>query len=144
MIRPATPDDAEEIGALEVELFGTGAWATASVSATLASPRAWGRVDLDDAGRLAAYVVTSTAGEVTDLLRIGVRPDHQQAGLGGLLLTAALDAAREHGAHRVLLEVGALNDAALALYHGHGFAVIDRRRRYYPDGSDALVLSREL
>ena len=34
------------------------------------------------------------------------------------------------------------NDAALAFYAGEGFVEIDRRRGYYRDGSDAVVMER--
>ena len=47
-------------------------------------------------------------------------------------------------AERMMLEVSEANTAATALYLGHGFAVIDRRRRYYPDGTDALIMERPL
>ena len=39
-----------------------------------------------------------------------------------------------------LLEVAATNDAALRLYAAEGFTEIDRRRRYYRDGADAVVM----
>jgi ribosomal-protein-alanine N-acetyltransferase len=41
-----------------------------------------------------------------------------------------------------LLEVRADNCGALALYSGHGFREVGRRRRYYPDGSDAVLMER--
>ena len=44
----------------------------------------------------------------------------------------------------MLLEVSAANGSAIAFYTAEGFAEIDRRRRYYRDGSDALVLRRQL
>lgn len=144
MIRPGTPEDRADLGALEVELFGTGAWSPDDLLGVTGADR-WIRVTTDQAGRLAGYVVTTVAGEVVDLLRIGVRTDHQGRGLGGILLAAALDAAAElPGADRMMLEVSEANAAATALYLGHGFAVIDRRRHYYPDGTDALVMERPL
>jgi ribosomal-protein-alanine N-acetyltransferase len=42
----------------------------------------------------------------------------------------------------VQLELAATNAPALALYQGLGFVVVGRRSRYYPDGEDALLLSR--
>ena len=36
----------------------------------------------------------------------------------------------------------AFNAAASAFYAAEGFAPIDRRRRYYRDGSDAVVMER--
>ncbi|WP_254453743.1 hypothetical protein [Siccirubricoccus sp. G192] len=53
-------------------------------------------------------------------------------------------AARARGAAAMFLEVAAGNPAALALYRGLGFDRVGQRRRYYPDGSDALVLRRDL
>ncbi len=48
------------------------------------------------------------------------------------------------GRDRVLLEVRADNGPALAFYARAGFAEIDRRRRYYRDGTDAIVLELDL
>ena len=58
---------------------------------------------------------------------------------GGGTLAAVRSAGRAPGG-RILLEVSATNDAALAFYASAGFVEIDRRRRYYRDGTDALVL----
>jgi ribosomal-protein-alanine N-acetyltransferase len=44
----------------------------------------------------------------------------------------------------MLLEVSAANQAALALYEAAGFEEIDRRRRYYRDGTDAVVMRLRL
>jgi ribosomal-protein-alanine N-acetyltransferase len=44
----------------------------------------------------------------------------------------------------MFLEVAERNGAARALYAAAGFAAAGRRRRYYPDGADALVLRRSL
>lgn len=138
MIRAATSDDVAGLAALEQELFGTTAWSVGQVAEEVAGGRV--RVAEDDRG-ITAYVVTMLLGEVTDLLRIGVRPDHQRRRLAGILLTAAIEDA---GGERMMLEVSAANLAARALYRGHGFDVIDRRRGYYRDGEDALVMSRGL
>jgi len=144
VIRPGEPADAPALGALEVELFGVAAWPPEDLLGGDGVDR-WVRVTTDHEGALAGYVVTTTQGEVVDLLRIGVRPDHQRRGLGGILLVATLDDARARpGTARVMLEVSEANDAATALYLGHGFEVVDRRRRYYPDGTDALIMSRAL
>lgn len=140
MIRRGTEADVPGLVALEAELFGVAAWTERLVREEVE------RVSLlladGEGGTPSGYLVTRTAGDVADLLRIGVRPDHQRRGLGGILLRAALEEAA--GAERMMLEVSDRNDAAVALYRGHGFEVVDRRRRYYPDGSDALVMSRDL
>ena len=51
---------------------------------------------------------------------------------------------RAAGAARCHLEVRLDNAGALALYHALGFEICGRRQGYYRDGSDALVLRRDL
>ena len=141
MIRVATAADVPAVTALEAAVFGADAWSAASVAEELTGPRrrAW------VAGQpVHAYAVSSLAGDVTDLQRIAVAADRRGTGVATSLMTTLLDAARDDGATRVLLEVAADNAAALALYARHGFAEIDRRPAYYRDGRDALVLSLTL
>jgi ribosomal-protein-alanine N-acetyltransferase len=42
-----------------------------------------------------------------------------------------------------MLEVAAGNESALELYGGFGFAEISRRRGYYADGEDAVIMRWE-
>ena len=44
--------------------------------------------------------------------------------------------------NHVRLSVFTVVVAAAALYAGLGFVVVGRRERYYPDGEDALLLTR--
>ncbi len=90
------------------------------------------------------YVVTMTLGDVADLQRIAVRPEHRRSGLARDLLATAAEEAIGAGAERMLLEVGAGNAGALAFYASEGFVEISRRRHYYRDGSDAVVMVRAL
>jgi ribosomal-protein-alanine N-acetyltransferase len=48
------------------------------------------------------------------------------------------------GAAAMFLEVSDRNAAARALYAAAGFAKAGRRKRYYADGADALVLRADL
>ncbi|SMF74498.1 Protein N-acetyltransferase, RimJ/RimL family [Xaviernesmea oryzae] len=54
-------------------------------------------------------------------LGMGIIPGYRDKGLGRRLITAALDAARELGLHRVELHVHADNPRAIALYEKVGF-----------------------
>jgi len=76
--------------------------------------------------------------EILDLL---VVEEARRRGIGRSLLAALLAQAGEEGITRVLLEVRASNQAALALYFADGFVVEGRRARYYPDGEDAFLMT---
>jgi len=137
----APPDGTlvDAVAALEAAVFGPDAWSPAQVAEELGGPgrRTW--VTERD-GAVVGYAVTWRSGDVVDLQRIAVHPDQRHQGLARGLLEAAVAAGRADGADRMLLEVGAANGAALSLYAAAGFVEIDRRRRYYRDGADAVVL----
>lgn len=142
-VRPASPGDVDVLVALEAELFGADAWSRDLVLSELEGPgrSAW---VAESAGLVVGYAVILRLDEVADLQRIGVHPAYRRSGVATALLDAALDRARRDDADRMLLEVSAGNRGALAFYGSHGFEEIDRRRRYYRDGSDAVVMRREL
>jgi ribosomal-protein-alanine N-acetyltransferase len=138
VIRPATLADLPALVALEEELFGPDAWNEALVRQEIEGP---GRrfVVADD---LSGYGVTMTAGDIVDLLRIGVRPASRRTGVASRLLDALL--VDTDDASRMLLEVSVSNAPALGFYVARQFSVIDVRPHYYRDGSEALVMCRWL
>jgi [ribosomal protein S18]-alanine N-acetyltransferase len=136
-IRPATDADVDAVAALEVEIFGTDAWSPASVRAEVAAASRQCFVAVDD-GEIRGYVVVRDAGDVADLQRIAVTPPMRRRGLGARLLRHCDVSAHE----RTLLEVRADNVAAIGFYRREGFTEIARRRAYYADGSDAVVMQR--
>ena len=100
-----------------------------------------------EAGALIGHAVWMMAVDEAHLLNITIVPERQRRGLGGELLRHVFDAARGHGATRMLLEVRPSNAPAQALYRSFGFAPIGRRKGYYPGhGSreDAIVMAGDL
>jgi ribosomal-protein-alanine acetyltransferase len=154
VVRAAVPEDVDAVVALERSVFAGEAWSRDQVVEELTGPGRRGFVvpgtgepssgTPEEGARLLGYAVTWRVGEVVDLQRIAVTPARQRQGCARALLDAAVAAALADGAERMLLEVAASNTAALRLYEAAGFAGISRRRRYYRDGGDALVLERPL
>ena len=142
-IRPAGPDDVPAVVALEAQLFGADAWSAAATADELGGPGRRSLVAVTEGGsdeRVVGYAVTRVAGDVADLHRMAVASEDRRSGVARALLEELRRVARDDGATRMLLEVGAGNHGALAFYAAEGFTEIDRRPRYYRDGSDALVL----
>lgn len=137
MIRAATSDDLTRLVDLESLCFGTAAWGPQLLGAAV---RAGEVLMIEGDG----FAIVRVVAEVADLDRIAVHPDRRGRGVARELLVAVLEHARSAGALRIMLEVAADNTAAIALYDGAGFAEIHRRRRYYRDGVDALVMQLPL
>jgi [ribosomal protein S18]-alanine N-acetyltransferase len=138
-LRSATRADVGAVCALELRLFGADAWSATAVREELTGPRRFAVVACDP--DVVGYAVIMASGDVVDLQRIAVHPDHRRSGVAHQLLARVVEEAR---ADRVLLEVSAANEGALAFYAAEGVTAIHTRRRYYRDGADALVLQRLL
>jgi ribosomal protein S18 acetylase RimI-like enzyme len=139
VIRPAVAADRDPVAALERDCLGPDAWSASVVEAEIAHPDRVVLVDERD-GAVVAWADLGVTADVADLHRVAVAPRHRRTGLATALLDAGREAVAARGAERLLLEVAADNDAALALYAARGFAPIARRRGYYAGGRDAVVM----
>ncbi|MDR1712414.1 MAG: GNAT family N-acetyltransferase [Propionibacteriaceae bacterium] len=97
-------------------------------------------VDRDEQGVIRGVVTGHVVADVADVDRVIVAPDSWRQGIGSALMAAIMEWAGKAGAERLLLEVDAHNEAAIALYHSFGFQTLSFRADYYGPGSDACVL----
>jgi ribosomal-protein-alanine N-acetyltransferase len=125
------------MAAIHAAAFPDDPWDEESFVILLGQPGVAGF--LDDRGGI---LLLRVAADEAEILTIGVTTPRQ--GIGQTLLRAGVDAARAAGAVAAFLEVAADNAAARALYHKAGFIQAGKRRRYYPNGDDALVLRLDL
>jgi ribosomal-protein-alanine N-acetyltransferase len=136
MIQRATAAHAPALAILHAAAFPPrDAWGEDAMSLQLALPGTFGLID-DRGGVLLGRVI---AGEA-EVLTLAVAPAARRQGIATALLRAARQEATDRGGSVMFLEVAAGNEAALSLYRREGFVEVGRRRRYYTDGSDALVL----
>ncbi len=136
MIQPTTAAEAPALAALHASAFPPEeAWSADALVLMLEMPGAYGFWQPG-----AGLVLARVAADEAEILTIGVAPAARRQGLGAVLLRAALTRALAQGASTMFLEVAADNIAALALYTGLGFTAAGRRRHYYGQGRDALVL----
>ena len=126
---------------LEARLFPDDAWSVEQFWQELAQPTRRYLVAHDGAdvvGYAGLFVLPPDA----DVQTVAVRPDRQGRGLARRLLQALVEEAEDAGVTHTMLEVRADNEPARALYRRLGFESISVRPRYYPDGTDALILRR--
>jgi ribosomal-protein-alanine N-acetyltransferase len=115
------------------------AWGPDAIALQLALPGGFGWLD-----RRGGMILARVAADEVEVLTLAVAPEARHQGLARRLLDAAITLAAARGARTAFLEVSVSNQAARALYAGAGFTPAATRRRYYADGSDALVLRRTL
>lgn len=94
--------------------------------------------------RVVGVVTAAVAVDDADLLVLVVDPAARRRGIGRALVAALCDVLAALEVDRLLLEVRASNRPAMGLYRTAGFEEVARRRSYYRDGEDAVVLARHL
>jgi ribosomal-protein-alanine N-acetyltransferase len=78
------------------------------------------------------------------ILSIAVRKQYRRRGVGNQLLSELICLFKTKGCTSVVLEVRASNLKAKTLYQKLGFYDLKRRRRYYEDGEDAIIMTLNL
>ncbi|WP_321531080.1 ribosomal protein S18-alanine N-acetyltransferase [uncultured Desulfuromonas sp.] len=91
-------------------------------------------------GYLCVWVV---AGEA-EIHNIATACHWQRRGVASFVMEVLFRQLREEGIERLLLEVRVSNLAAIELYQRWGFETSCRRKGYYQDGEDALLMHCDL
>jgi len=95
-------------------------------------------------GKVIGYILFTIAGGEADISDIAVKSEFRQMGVGKRLMLEALSLASNKNANKVFLEVRPSKEIARRLYTSLGFVEIGRRKRYYKDGEDAILMLKEM
>ncbi len=148
-LRVAELADVQAMHRMETTLFPADAWHIDMFLEELTHPtRTYYMLELpgenpeNDEGdwRAIGYCGTMVVADTADVQTIGVLPEYEGKGFGRAMLEQMHERARELGAERILLEVRADNPRAQRLYERNGYRAIHVRRRYYDDGTDAIIM----
>ncbi len=133
MIRPGRDADVPAMAAI------AAGWTAAQLRSELDQPLARVLVWHEEGQVLGHALGWTVAGEV-HIHEIAVAQQAQRRGIGRALVHALIQTC---GGGIAMLELRASNSAALALYRSCGFETVGRRQAYYPDGEDAVLMTRE-
>lgn len=144
VFRRAVPADAEAIANIE-RLSFPKPWSLDLIETSL-SPGFGARfVVAEFKGEVVAYIgARCIADSEYEIANVAVLPRFRRRGIASGLLAALIDMAEAEGAYDISLEVRPSNEAALTLYDGFGFRAEGRRKGYYSDGEDALIMWRRM
>ena len=144
-LRQMTEADLPRVMEIERATFPLDAWSEGMMRGELADqPRTRHYVVAVVEDRIVGYAGVAVAADQADVQTIAVLESHRGAGIGAAMLTELLEEARRRGARDIFLEVREDNPVARRLYERFGFESIGTRRRYYDDGTDAIMMKRKL
>lgn len=144
LVRKAGPDDVEAIIAIEARAFGPASWGAAAIRDGVGAPYVeaivGGLADRPPQG----FALWRRLGDEGEILSLAVDGPSRGRGLAKALLAELILSAEAGRVGALFLEVDAGNAPALGLYARAHFRQVGRRRRYYRNGADALVLRRAI
>ena len=140
-IRSGIPSEFGRLEALIVASVERG-WGTDSISSAVVASGARVRLAQARDGELLGFVLARRILDLLEIDLVGVLPEHRRCGIANAQLDGLIEDEAGKGLVEARLELAASNDPASCLYAGLDCVVVGRRTRYYPDGDDALLLSR--
>lgn len=142
VFRPMTTDDADKLAALDAQCFkqddawNSGDFFSAAMNANFAF------VVGERGGEIVACAGAEISADQAEVETVAVAPNFRGRGVGKKLLAELLDVLTGRGVTFVVLEVRPSNTAAVKLYDGFGFQIVERAENFYGD-EDAWIMVRE-
>lgn len=143
ILRPMTEADLEEVMATEAASFSLP-WNRDHFLHEMRSPMSFPLVADDGEGGIAGFICPMQVLDEGQILDLAVAPAFRGKGIGRLLVERALQTFMLQKASYVGLEVRPSNSAAVKLYSRCGFVATGRRKGYYEDGEDAILMSCDM
>lgn len=142
-IRIAIAGDARGLFELDRSQAFSAHWTELDWQAELAQPaaRVW-IAFLEE--KMVGFICARGAADQYEITNLAVAPSYTRQGIGRALLSYALAQLQAQGAAHLTLEVSTANLPARALYKSAGLETLGMRKTFYADGSDALILGKNL
>ena len=131
--------DLKQIYALEKMVFKNEAWTIDMLKIELLCWNNSETLVIEENRLILGYFIYRKLLSEYHILNIGVSPLRQKEGIGGVLLKDFLK--NLENISTVFLEVKKSNFPAINLYKKNGFKVFGERKKYYKDGSPALLMN---
>lgn len=142
-IRLALPLEAEQLAAIDASQPMSAHWDVQGWKGELTSAAAQVWV-AEEEGNVIAFSACRLAAGFCEILNVAVLPAFCRRGIAFALLSHLLAQVRAQGGQTVTLEVNCHNGPALALYRKAGLKEMGRRKKFYHNQEDALIMGAEL
>jgi ribosomal-protein-alanine N-acetyltransferase len=139
-IRVAATIDLPLIARLDRQIFGAAAYSEGQWQSEIQSDAVTIYLAATE-GSAVGFCSAARAGDDYEIRKIGVLSEYRRRGLAAELLHAT-ESRISRG--RCLIEVAATNLSAIQFYQKAGFGEFARRKSYYANGDDAILMQKFL
>ena len=136
--RKMTMDDVETVATIEFESFSLPWTLEDFWYETIRKDSISIVAELD--GQIVAYACVWISFDEADVANIAVDEKFRGLGIGTKLFAEIIRQVKLRGVNAITLEVRVSNTTAIKLYENFGLKSVGRRKGYYEDGEDALIM----
>lgn len=141
-IVPMKQEDLDQVMAIEQVTF-KDAWKRSFFEQTLKRKNSFSFV-VKENNRVIGYMNAWQVEDEMNLDNIAVAEIYRNKGIGSQLMSKLIEISKENRCKKIFLEVRISNIAAQKLYQKFGFERLYSRKKYYPDGEEAIVYRKIL
>jgi ribosomal-protein-alanine N-acetyltransferase len=142
-VRRARPSDFTRILEIETASFGSDAYDRKLFAEYT---RTCGELFLVALGgtKVVGYAIACLCGGKAELISIAVHPKFLGKGAARALMDGILRRLKRRRIARIVLTVKVTNARARGFYDSYGFRKLRRAPRYYEDGADGVIMTKDL
>ncbi len=134
--------DIDKIVALNQKNFADG-WNKSMLESAFSTGR-FICIGIEEDEKLIGLISCSATDYDADIESITIAEEYRRNGFAKALLGLLEVKLKEKNIEKVFLEVRESNTPAKNLYLGAGYNEIHKRKKYYSDGEDAVIMAKEL
>lgn len=143
LIRRWKYEDILKISEMEKECFPLEPWTYRMLASSFETESFFGVV-AEDGGEIAGYGGITVAADTADIANVAVAEAYRRSGVASAIMREVETIAKSREVKKIFLEVRVSNSAAMKLYLKCGFSGAYARTRYYSDGEDCLVMTKNI
>lgn len=132
-------EDLERVLEIETASFPRP-WSRRHFQDEMESPGSFPLVAQSGDREVAGYLCLKQVLDEAEILDVAVAPSFRGRGVGRVLVDRAVAFCRERELSLLCLEVRVGNEEAISLYRRLGFVEVGRRKNYYENGDDAILM----
>lgn len=91
-------------------------------------------------GNVVSFLISIKTDEESNLLYLATQEKYKKQGFATILLGELIEKSKNDKLSYIFLEVKSTNEKAILFYKKNGFNEISKRKNYYKDGSDAVIM----
>ena len=137
VIRPLSGNNFKEVHKIGTKIFGNS-FLMNDLSEYVLSPST-SFVCIKDSD-VVAYILTRAVIDDVHIHSIGVDEQYRGIKIGTDLIVFLIDFCKKNNKKKLSLEVSSSNISAIKLYSNVGFLPVGKRKEYYKDGMDAILM----